>query len=622
MCGFAGVVEAEGTPDHARLVRMGDAIAHRGPDDGRVTIFGRAGFSFRRLSIIDVAGGAQPISNETSRVHVMANGEIYNYTTLRAELEGKGHRFRTNSDVETIVHGYEEWGDAVITRLRGMFVVALWDEDRERLLLARDRLGKKPLQYAEKNGRLVFGSEFTALLADGRVDRGVDRHAIHDYLTYQYVPHPQTAFTAIRKLPPAHLAVFEKGKLRLERYWQPLTQPRLKLTLQEAVEEAEGRLQEAVKMRLMSEVPLGAFLSGGIDSSLVVALMSRFTRVKTFSIGFEEEAFNELPYARAVAKRYDTDHHEFVVQADAATVLPKLVRHYGEPFADSSALPTYYLAKMTRAHVTVALNGDGGDEFFAGYDRYRALKYFQRARLLGPFGPVARGLGKIPLLPSRVRRALSAAGENPRTGYGRLMSYFSPEQKRRIYSPEMQAEFGSQDSFDWLYAAMAESREEDGVRMLQYADAMTYLPGDILTKVDIATMANSLEGRSPLLDHEVVEWALRLPDDVGVQGSLGKMVLRTLARKLIPAEVIDRPKMGFGIPIDAWFRGKLYQMTRETILSSEARYRGLFDMKEVERLLEDHRASRDTHGYRLWALLCLELWFRDVVSSQAMSAPH
>jgi len=613
MCGIAGVVEAEGGPSRELLERMGLSIAHRGPDDGRVEVFGRAGFSFRRLSIIDVAGGAQPISNETGRIHVMCNGEIYNYLDLRRELESLGHSFKTHSDVETVVHGYEQWGDEVPKHLHGMFALAVWDEDAQRLLLARDRLGKKPLVYAEASGRITFGSEFSAVLADRRVSRDVDRAAIHDYLTYQYVPAPASGFKAIRKLPPAHVLVFEGGKARISRYWQPSCTPRLNLSMEEAVAETERRLKDAVKKRLMSEVPLGAFLSGGVDSSLIVALMSEFTKVKTFSIGFEESGFNELPHARAVAERYATDHREFVVKSNAAEVLPMLVRHYGEPYADSSALPSYYLAKLTREHVTVDLNGDGGDEFFAGYDRYRALQYFKMARVLMPLAPVARALSRWRALPTRARRAFAGAGHDPREGYARLMSYFSPEQKSAIYSEEMCREVNFVDSFEWMYGFMKESGEPLGVRLLQYNDAMTYLPGDILTKVDIATMANSLEGRSPLLDHELVEWALRLPDALGANQTEGKLVLKALARKHLPASVIDRPKMGFGIPINGWFAGELQPMVRDTLLSQSARERGLFNPAAVERLISDHASGREVHGYRLWALLCLELWFREVV---------
>ncbi len=615
MCGIAGVVEAEGSPSRELLERMGERIAHRGPDDGRVEIFGRAGFSFRRLSFIDVAGGGQPISNETGRIHVMANGEIYNYLDLRRELEGLGHRFKTRSDVETIVHGYEQWGDEIPKHLKGMFAFAIWDEERDRLLLGRDRLGKKPLVYAEFAGRLVFASEFQAVLADRRISREVNPAAIHDFLTYQYVPAPASGFKAIQKLPPGHILSFEGGSVKTSRYWQPKCAPRLNLTMDDAVAETERLLKEAVRKRLMSEVPLGAFLSGGVDSSLIVAMMAEFTKVKTFSIGFEEEGFNELPHARAVAERYGTEHHEFMVKPNAAEVLPKLVRHYGEPYADSSALPSYYLAKMTRTHVSAALNGDGGDEFFAGYDRYRALPYFRLARLLMPLAPVARALSRWSALPTRVRRAFGGAGHDPREGYARIMSYFSPEQKNALYTHEMREKVGAVDSYEWMYGFMRESGEPLGVRLLQYSDAMTYLPGDILTKVDIATMANSLEGRSPLLDSDLVEWALRLPDSLGNNRSEGKLVLKTLARKYLPASVIDRPKMGFGIPIDGWFKGELHNMAREVLLSKAASERGLFAPKVIEKMISDHVDGRERHGYRLWSLLCLELWFREVVNA-------
>jgi len=613
MCGIAGVVEAGGSPARELLERMGGSIAHRGPDDGRVDIFGRAGFSFRRLSIIDVAGGAQPISNETGRIQVMCNGEIYNYLDLRRELESLGHRFKTHSDVETVVHGYEQWGDDVATHLHGMFAFAVWDEDRQRLLLGRDRLGKKPLVYAAADGRITFASEFAAVLADRRVSREVDPTAIHDFLTYQYVPAPASGFKAVRKLPPGHVLVFENGAISIIRYWRPECRPRLEITMADAVVEAESRLKAAVKRRLMSEVPLGAFLSGGVDSSLIVALMSEFTKVKTFSIGFEEDGFNELPHARAVAERYGTEHHKFVVKPNAAEVLPTLVRHYGEPYADSSALPTFYLAKLTREHVTVALNGDGGDEFFAGYDRYRALPYFRLARALGPLGSLARGASGLRALPSRARRALSGAGRDPREGYARLMSYFSPEQKAALYTDDLRRSLEGVDSYAWLYDFMRESGEPLNIRLLQYADAMTYLSGDILAKVDIATMANSLEGRSPLLDHTLVEWALRLPEGLNVNRSEGKRVLKAVARRHLPASIIDRPKKGFGIPVDAWFRGDLREMARETLLSTRARERGLFEPDAVGSLLADHAAGRADNGFRLWSLLCLELWFREVV---------
>src|SRR5262245_42193100 len=360
MCGIAGLVAPPGgQPSRALLEAMGGAIAHRGPDDATVALYGRAGFSFRRLSIIDVAGGAQPLDGEDSRRHVILNGEIYNHAELRAELEGRGHRFRTRSDVETVVHGYEEWGDGVVPRLRGMFALALWDETRQRLLLSRDRLGEKPLVYHHGPAGLAFASEVAALLRAPGVPREPDLEAIDEYLTYQYVPQLLTAFVGVRKLPPAHVLVYEDGRLRVEPYWSVSSRPKIQLGEEDAAAEVGRLLRDAVRVRLMSEVPLGAFLSGGVDSSAVVALMAGFGPVKTFSIGFEDDAFDERAFARQVAQRYGTDHHEFVVRPRAAEVLPDLVEHYGEPFADSSALPTYYLARLTAEHVTVALSGDG-----------------------------------------------------------------------------------------------------------------------------------------------------------------------------------------------------------------------------------------------------------------------
>jgi len=422
MCGIAGVVLRPGeAPSREALEAMGAAQAHRGPDDAAVEVYGCAGLSFRRLSIIDVAGGAQPIANEDGSIHVILNGEIYNYLELRDQLEKRGHRFRTRSDVETVVHGYEEWGDGVVERLRGMFALALWDERRQRLLLARDRLGQKPLVYWESQESLRFASELQGLLADADVPRVVDLTAIHHYLTYQYVPAPLTAFEGVRKLPPAHRLVFEDGRCRVERYWSLPFQPLREIGEQEAADELRTRLREAVKLRLMSEVPLGAFLSGGVDSSSVVALMAEFGPVKTFSIGFEEQEFNELPYARQVAERYATDHHEFIVRPRAADVLPKLVAHYGEPYADSSALPTYYLSQLTSEHVTVALNGDAGDELFAGYDRYKLLSTFSMLAQLPGGGRLARGtasrlahrLRKTRSTPRRCAPALTATIPSP-----------------------------------------------------------------------------------------------------------------------------------------------------------------------------------------------------------------
>lgn len=612
MCGIAGLVERPGeAPPRRTLESMGAAMAHRGPDEGTQSLHGRAGFSFRRLAIIDVAGGRQPLSNEDGTCHVILNGEIYNYQEIRGELLGRGHRFRTGSDVEVVVHGYEEWGDAIVGRLRGMFALALWDEPRQRLLLARDRFGKKPLVYCARDGRLAFASELRALLADARVPREADLPAIHHYLTLQYVPAPLTGFQGIHKLPPGHTLVFEGGRASVAPYWKLSFQPQLRISLPDAAAELRRLLADAVKVRLMSEVPLGAFLSGGIDSSAVVALMAESGRVKTFSIGFEEGDFDELPWARQVAQRYGTDHHEFVVRPDAADVLPRLVEHYGEPYADSSALPTYYLARMTRQHVTVALNGDGGDELFGGYDRYRLLPAYAALGRVPGLGGLGRRLagaldGRIPVRP---RRFLEALSRRPEESYGRTISYFTPEQKRAMYSDAMREAVGALDTYALLDERYAASDAPDLVARTLDVDVGTYLPGDLLVKVDIATMAVGLEGRSPLLDQHLAEFAARLPTDLKVGPGGGKRVLREAVRDLLPPGILTRRKKGFGVPVARWLRGGLRGMLEDALFSGRARTRPFFRDGAVRVLFDEHVAGRDRSN-QLWALLMLELWCR------------
>ncbi|MGE0456256.1 MAG: asparagine synthase (glutamine-hydrolyzing) [Vicinamibacteria bacterium] len=623
MCGIAGLVEAPGrSPDRGVLEAMGGALRHRGPDDGTVESWGRAGFAFRRLSIIDVAGGRQPIANEDETCRIVLNGEIYNHLDLRADLERRGHRFRTRSDVEAVLHGYEEWGDEVVTRLRGMFAFAIWDERQQRLLLARDRLGKKPLVYRESGGRLAFASELQGLLADPSLERRPDLEAIHHYLTYQYVPAPWTAFEGVRKLPPAHRLVFENGAGRVERYWSLAPRPESGLDLEQAAAEVRRLLRDAVKVRLMSEVPLGAFLSGGVDSSAVVALMSEFGRVKTFSIGFEEAEFDELRYARLVAERYGTDHHELVVRPDAAEVLPRLVEHFGEPFADSSAIPTYYVAKLAREHVTVALNGDGGDELFAGYDRYRALGVYERLSRV----PAGRSLGLALAslggsgLPSRARRLLEAIAADPEESYARTISYFAPEAKLALYRPELRERLAATDSHAVLREHFRAWNGRDLVARTLHADTLTYLPGDLLAKVDIATMAVSLEGRSPLLDHPLVELAGSLPSHLKLAGRQGKRVLRRAVEDLLPPAILTRPKMGFGVPIARWLRAELRPLAEDALLASGAATRELFEPAAIARIWREHQSGARDRSPQLWALLCLELWWRQFLGTAARSS--
>jgi asparagine synthase (glutamine-hydrolysing) len=517
--------------------------------------------------------------------------------------------------VETVVHGYEEFGDAIVARLRGMFALALWDEKRQRLLLARDRLGKKPLVYCENAGRLSFASEFQGLLADPQVPRRPDLAAVHHYLTYQYVPAPLTAFDGVRKLPPGHLLVFENGQARVEPYWTlPYREP-LALDEAEVASETRRLLRDAVRVRLMSEVPLGAFLSGGIDSSAVVALMSEFGRVKTFSVGFEEQEFDELRYARMVAERYATDHHEFVVKPQAAEVLPKLVQHYGEPFADSSAVPTYYVSKMAASHVRVALNGDGGDELFAGYDRYKVLRAFAALGNL----PGVRGIGGAfarvggGLLPPRVQRLLRVVSARPEESYARTVSYFLPEEKAELYAETMAAASAGLDSYEYLYERFREWERADLLARTLYVDTKTYLPGDLLVKVDIAAMAVSLEGRSPFLDHPLVEFAARVPSSMKLVGGRGKHVLRRAVADLLPAEILERRKMGFGVPIARWFKGELREFSADVLFSRAAAERGWFRPEAVRSVWDEHQAGRRDRSNPLWALLCLELWARQAL---------
>ena len=611
MCGIAGLVLAPGTePDRDVLGRMAAALAHRGPDEEAARVFGRAGFAFRRLSIIDVAGGAQPLANEDGTIQLVLNGEIYNHADLRAELEGRGHRFRTRSDAEVAVHGYEEWGDTVVGRLRGMFALALWDAPRQRLLLARDRLGKKPLVYFAGARGFVFASELRALLEAPLVPREVDPVAIDQYLTWQYVPAPRTAFAGVSKLRPGHLLVLEEGRVTERAYWQPRLEPDEAISMEDGAAEVRRLLRDAVRVRLMSEVPLGAFLSGGVDSSAVVALMAEHGPVRTFSVGFEEEGFSELPYARQVAERYGTEHTELVVRARAAEVLPRIVEHYGEPFGDSSALPTWYLAQATAGQVTVALNGDGGDELFGGYDRY-ALQSRTWAAQGVPGLPALARAGAAALGESRSPRAaryLRRLGSSPAESYARGISLLDPEEKRALYSQEMRRAVAGHD----VYAAFRRTFDAPVRGSLldraMHTDILTYLPDDLLAKVDIATMAHGLEGRSPFLDHPLVELALRLPSRLKRRGGEGKLVLRRAVADLLPAEILGRPKRGFGIPVSAWLRGELREMSEDVLFSASARRRPFFEAGAVRALFDAHVSGRADHGGRLWLMLMLELW--------------
>lgn len=640
MCGITGAVWTDaGEPiDGETLTRMTDVLAHRGPDDrgcytshvARQALPGEVAgvaLGFRRLSIIDLACGNQPISNEDGSIWLVFNGEIYNYRTLRKRLEGSGHQFRTAGDTETLVHLYEDEGTEFLRHVEGMFALALWDARRRQLVLARDRLGKKPLVYRLEPDRLLFASELKSLLEVPGAPREIDPSALDEYLAYQYVPYPNTIFRGIRKLPPGHLAVYRDRQLRIEAYWKPDFAREVERPAADYRAELRQTLTAAVEKRLQSDVPLGAFLSGGVDSSIVVGLMSRLAKqpVRTFSIGFPVAEFDETSYARQVAGQLGTIHQEFQVRPDALAILPKLVWHYDEPFGDSSAVPTFYVSQLTRQHVTVALTGDGGDELFAGYPRYRAVQlgtWFDRlpgglARLIA--GDFWQRLPSGTRQKSRLRqfkRLIGALGRPAERRYFDWVSTFNEPRRAELYDEAFIAQLPDSDPFDFLAAAFARTRGRDAVTAAGLADLLTYLPCDLMTKVDIASMANSLECRQPFLDHHVVELAAAMPPRLKYRYGRGKRILTETFGDLLPRSIRRRAKMGFGVPLGHWFRHELKDFAHDVLLDPRSLDRGYFRPEAVRNLLADHQAGRYDHSYRLWSLLVLELWQREWVDQR------
>ena len=622
MCGIVGIVQSGETQvDQALVARMCEAIRHRGPDEDGFYFKNGVGLGMRRLSIIDLKGGQQPIHNEDRSAWIVFNGEIYNYRQLRKELEALGHKFYTDSDTEAIVHAYDRYGTECPKYLRGMFAFAIWDERRQELFLARDRVGKKPLLYAHLGEQLVFGSEFSALLLHPAVSRDIDFSALHYYLSFLCVPAPLTAYRAIRKLEPGHWLRWRKGEVEIQRYWQPDFSRKTQLTEDEAGERVVELLRDAVRVRLMSEVPLGAFLSGGIDSSAVVALMSEESSepIKTFSIGFEEQDFSELHHARRVAEHVGADHHEMIVRPDALEVLPTLVEHYGEPYADSSAIPTYYVSKETRRYVTVALNGDGGDECFAGYERYAAMKVAEQYRRLPHVlrkHVVENAVGMLPNsdsrrdLIARAQRFIESASLPRVKRYLRWVSAFDEDAKTNLYSRTFREETKALNAASILEPWFAKANGAGIIDASLLTDTMTYLPNDLLVKVDIASMAVSLEARSPFLDHHLIEFAASLPENLKLRGLTTKFLLKNVLKKILPSENLTRRKMGFGVPIGHWFRGRLRGFLEETLLSEKALGRDLFNPAAVKQIVDDHVSGRKNQEHQLWTLLMLELWFQ------------
>ncbi len=634
MCGICGIFtpaqigrEAVGQlrgEDRARLARMNAALTHRGPDSAGDYAAPGVGLAMRRLAIIDLKTGDQPIANEDETVWIVFNGEIYNFPELRSGLEERGHIFRTQADTEVIVHLYEEHGAECVQHLNGQFAFAIWDARARRLMLARDRLGQKPLYYAQQDGTLYFSSELPSLLTALPTRPALHLPALDQYLSLQYVPDPLTPYEGVYKLPAAHrLIVPAEGHAGTpEPYWRLNYGPKWDAPEEELAERLRTRTRKAVHMRLLSEVPLGAHLSGGIDSSIIVALMAEATsQVKTFSVGFEEGAFSELAYARQIVERYNTEHHEFILTFEnIPETLAAILAHTGEPFADPSALPLWHLARLTRQHVTVALNGDGGDEAFAGYQRYWLDPWANRYLKLP--GLLTRGLLPriLHALPDPANRPVGGSLLNglkrlallphvpPHASILRWSSYFSVEQKSRLWREAFHPLLDYRQPERALVAQYAAAQAKTPLDSTLHADITTYLPGDLLVKADRMTMAHSLEGRSPFLDYALMEWAARLPTHCKVRGRTGKYLLRKAFADKLPERIAGRGKQGFGIPVGAWFRGPLERWARDMLLSADSPLQTWFNPSAMAQLLTEHTTGRADHGKRIWALAALGVW--------------
>lgn len=648
MCGIAGACwTPDGDPvSPETLKRMTGALRHRGPDDEGFYHSSESdgnshqvacGLGHRRLSIIDLSGGHQPLSNEEGTVWIAFNGEVYNYRELRPGLEAAGHRFATETDTEVIVHLYEEYGPECVSYLRGMFAFAIWDARRGELFLARDRLGQKPLFYRAESHRLTFASELKSLLQVPGAPREIDPASIDLFLTYQYVPHPRSILHGYSKLPPAHWALFDGSSLKIQRYWSPPYSFREPPTLaDESMRESESwspqrwqqqlrkTLTEAVRLRMRSDVPLGAFLSGGIDSTIIAGLMQQLSDkpIHTFSIGFPIAEFDERSYAREAARHLGTNHHEYLVEPSALAMLPRLIWQYDEPFGDSSAVPTMYLSEVTRREVTVSLSGDGGDELFAGYNRYQAVRLagwldWMPRTLRQVFGwPIWKRLPGATRRGSIVRRATrfgAAIARSPELRYLRWIGIFDDEARSDLYTDAFRDRLADHDASWFIQESYAACPDRDFVTRTTCADVLSYLPCDILTKVDIASMTYGLEARSPFLDHHVAELAARMPIELKIQGAKGKRILIDTFRDLLPESIQNRGKMGFGVPIDHWFRDELRSLLEETLLDERTFERGYFRPDALRRLVDEHVSGTQDHAYRLWNLVCLEQWHRTFI---------
>jgi asparagine synthase (glutamine-hydrolysing) len=619
MCGLTGIFEYKRPTDITKeqVHRMNETIVHRGPDDEGVFVGPGVGLGFRRLSIIDVAGGHQPISNEEGTIWVMLNGEIYNYPELRKELLERGHTLATRSDTETIVHLYEEYGESCVSRLRGMFAIVLWDSKKRKLLLARDRVGKKPLFYAADKQRIIFGSELKALLAGDGFSREMDLQALSDYFSFGYIPAPKTIYQAVRKVLPGHyVLVSDDGTVQERCYWNLTfgeTESRSEKQWCECIRE---QLSDAIRVRLMSDVPLGAFLSGGVDSSAVVAGMAGLMNqaVTTCSIGFDDPQFDESKHARQVAVQFHTDHHDQVVRPEALTIVDKLTWHYDEPFADSSAIPTYYVSRIARQKVTVALGGDGGDENFAGYRRYVFDRAENNLRALLPaavrstvFGPLGRCYPALAWAPRvfRAKATFQSLSRNPLEGYFNSISVFRCEEKQKLFTQDFRRRLKEYDSIEVLRHHYERAGTTDPLSRIQYVDIKTYLPDDILAKVDRASMAVSLEVRAPLLDHRFMEMLARIPSSLKLRGRQGKYIFKKAMEPVLSPDTLYRPKQGFAVPLARWFREDLKEMARQTIFGVQD---GILDLGYLEKIWSEHQRNTFDRSAYLWSVFMFRNW--------------
>jgi asparagine synthase (glutamine-hydrolysing) len=622
MCGICGIYNLDGKPvDEGLLRRMNSKLSHRGPDDEGYHVDGPIGLGHRRLSIIDLNTGHQPIHNEDGTKTIVFNGEIYNFAEIRKDLESKGHVFTTRTDTEVILHGYEEWGTDCLDRLRGMFAFAIWDKGRQTLVLARDRLGIKPLYYSADVKRVVFGSELKAILEGGSVSREIDPEALSDFVSLGYVPSPKSIFKDIAKLPPGYFLIRSREGLSVKRYWDVQFREEDGRSELDWCDRIMETLEEAVRLRLISDVPLGAFLSGGIDSSIVVGLMTRLmdSPVVTNSVGFTKREYSELDYAKVTAGLFGTNHHEFMVDPDAVDVAGKLSWHFDEPFADSSSIPTYYVSKMARENVTVALSGDGGDENFAGYRRYYFDRLENRLRCIIPhlvrrhaLGAMAYFYPKADWLPQvfRAKTLLTNLSRDSVFGYFNSMSLVIPAMKERLLSHEFREALKGYDSRSVFEEHYANAGTDDPLSRTQYVDFKTYLPDDILTKVDRASMAVALEARVPILDHKFVELVGTIPSSLKLNGGRSKYILKKAAGRILPREILNRKKMGFSIPVGVWLKNELRPLVEETILGKTFGQRGYFDAGLIRAVYDRHLSGLSDFTQPLWVLLSFELWAR------------